>query len=91
MKAPAKFFTQVGLSAEVQSDHGSNFTSGLFENMIKLLGTTQYWSTTHHRQSKRVKEKFHLTLKTMILTYCLDMGSEWDDGTDPLSSVRDNV
>ena len=76
----------------VQSDQGSNFTSGLFEGVMKSLGIRQYKSTAYHPQSQGVVERFHLTLKTMIRAYCLDTGSEWDDGIDLLLfSVRDSV
>ena len=92
VKALIKFFTQVGLPTMVQSDQGSNFTSGLFERVMKSLGIKQYKSTAYHPQSQGVVERFHLTLKTMIRAYCLETGSEWDDGIDLLLfSVRDSV
>lgn len=92
VKALIKFFTQVGLPTMVQSDQGSNFTSGLFEQVMKSLGIQQFKSTAYHPQSQGVVERFHLTLKTMIKAYCLDTGSEWDDGMDLLLfSVRDSV
>lgn len=92
VKALVKFFTQVGLPKEVQSDQGSNFTSGLFEKVMKSLGIKQYRSTAYHPQSQGAVEKFHHTLKTMIRGYCLDTGSEWDDGIGLLLfAVRDGV
>lgn len=92
VKALVKFFTQVGLPVEVQTDQGSNFTSGLFEKVMKSLGITQYRSTAYHPQSQGVVERFHHTLKTMIRAYCLETGSEWDDAIDLLLfSIRDSV
>ena len=38
VRALIKFFTQVGLPAIVQSDEGSNFTSRMFEQVMKTLG-----------------------------------------------------
>ncbi|XP_063600010.1 uncharacterized protein LOC134776228 [Penaeus indicus] len=92
VKALIKFFTQVGLPAVVQSDQGSNFTSKLYENVMKSLGIQQCRSSVYHPQSQGVVERFHYTLKTMIKAFCLETGSEWDEGIDLLLfSVRDSV
>ena len=92
VKALIRFFTQFGLPIIVQSDQGSNFTSGLFEKVMKSLGIQQFRSTAYHPQSQGVVERFHFTLKTMIKAYCTETGSEWDDCIDLLLfSVRDSV
>jgi len=92
VKALINFFTQVGLPTVIQSDQGSNFTSRLYEQVMKSLGIQQCRSTVYHPQSQGVVERFHYTLKTMIKAFCLETGSEWDEGIDLLLfSVRDSV
>ena len=42
VKALVKFFTFVGLPKTVQSDQGSNFMSGIFQQVMHELGIKQY-------------------------------------------------
>ena len=44
-KALINFFTLVGLPKEIQSDQGSNFMSGLFQQVVYQLGAKQIKST----------------------------------------------
>ena len=80
MKALTKFFTLVGLPKSIQSDQGSNFTSGLFQEVMYELGIEQYTSSAYHPESQGALERFHQTLKNMIRTYCLDFEKDWDEG-----------
>ncbi|XP_069975925.1 uncharacterized protein [Penaeus vannamei] len=91
-KALIKIFTRVGLSTLVQLDKGSHFTSRLYEKFMKSLGIQQCRSTVYHPQSQGVVERFHYSLKTMIKAFCLETGSEWDEGIDLLLYlIRNNV
>ena len=72
VKALVKFFTFVGLPKSVQSDQGSNFMSGIFQQVIHELGITQYKSLPYHPKSQSALERFHQTLKNMIRSYCFD-------------------
>ncbi|MDA3074185.1 DDE-type integrase/transposase/recombinase, partial [Campylobacter sp. JMF_10 EL2] len=72
VKALVKFFTFVGLPKSVQSDQGSNFMSGLFQQVMHELGIKQYRSSAYHPESQGALERFHQTLKNMIRTYCFD-------------------
>ena len=80
VKALTKFFTLVGLPKSIQSDQGSNFTSGLFQELTYELGIEQYTSSAYHPESQGALERFHQTLKNMIRTYCLDFEKDWDEG-----------
>ena len=51
VKLLVKFFTFIRLPKVVQSDHGSNFMSGLFQRIIFLLGIQQVKSTAYHPQT----------------------------------------
>ena len=66
VKALVKFFTFVGLPKSVQSDQGSNFMSGIFQQVMHELGITQYKSSPYHPESQGALERFHQTLKNMI-------------------------
>ena len=37
-------------------------------------------SCTYYPESQGALERFHQTLKSMLLIYCLDCGPEWDEG-----------
>ena len=66
VKALTKFFTLVGLPSSIQSDQGSNFMSGVFQQVMHELGITQYKSSAYHPQSQGALERWHQTLKTMM-------------------------
>ncbi|XP_069980180.1 uncharacterized protein [Penaeus vannamei] len=92
VKALINFFSQVGLPTVIQSDQGSNFTSRLYEKVMKSLGIQQCRSTVYHPQSRGVVERFHYILKIMIKAFSLETGYEWDEGIDLLLPlIRDSV
>ena len=72
VNALVKFFTFVGLPKSIQSDQGSNFMSGIFQQVMYELGIKQYKSSAYHPESQGALERFHQTLKNMIRSYCFD-------------------
>lgn len=80
VKALIKFFTMVGLPRSIQSDQGTNFMSGLFQQVMYQLGMKQYKSSAYHPESQGVLERFHQTLKNMLQMYCVDKEKQWDEG-----------
>ena len=92
VKALIKFFTFVGLPISVQSDQGSNFMSGIFQQVMHKLGIKQYRSSAYHPESQGALERFHQTLKNMIRSYCFDTEKDWDEGIHLLLlAVRESV
>ena len=92
VKALIKFFTFVGLPKSVQSDQGSNFMSGKFQQVMHELGIKQYRSSAYHPESQGALERFHQTLKNMIRSYCFDTEKDWDEGINLLLfAVRESV
>ena len=92
VKALIKFFTFVGLPKSVQSDQGSNFMSGIFQQIMHELGIKQYRSSAYHPESQGALERFHQTLKIMIRSYCFDTEKDWDEGIHLLLfAVRESV
>ena len=91
-KALVNLFTLVGLPKEIQSDQGSNFMSGLFQQVVFQLGAKQIKSSAYHPESQAALERFHSTLKNMIRTYCLDNEKDWNEGISLLLfAVRESV
>ena len=87
-----KFFTFVGLPRSVQSDQGSNFMSGIFQQVMHELGIKQYTSSAYHPESQSALDRFHQTLKNMIRSYCFEIEKDWDEGIHlVLFTVRESV
>ncbi|XP_059850646.1 uncharacterized protein LOC132407731 [Hypanus sabinus] len=61
-----KFFTYFGLPKEIQSDQGSNFMSGLFQQIVYKLGAKQITLSAYHPESQGALERFHSTLKNVL-------------------------
>lgn len=80
VRALIRFFAQVGIPREIQSDQGSNFTSKVFKEAMSRLGVRQILSTAYHPQSQGVLERFHQTLKSTLRAYCEQYSREWDEG-----------
>ena len=92
VKALVKFFTFVGLPKSVQSDQGSNFMSGIFQQVVHELGITQYKSSAYHPEGQGALERFHMTLKNMTRSYCFYIEKDWDEGIHLLLfAVRESV
>ena len=92
VKALINFFTFVGLPKSVQSDQGSNFMSGIFQQVMHELGIKQFRSSAYHPESQGALERFHQTLKNMIRSYCFDTEKDWDEGIHLLLfAVRESV
>ena len=92
VKALTKFFSLFGLPKSIQSDQGSNFMSGVFQQVIPELGIKQYNSSAYHPESQGSLERFHQTYKNMIRTYCFDTEKDWDEGVHLLLfAARESV
>ena len=70
----------MGLPKTVQSDQGSNFTAGVFQQVISQLGIKQNVFSAYHPQSQGALERFHQTLKSMLREYCHEQDKDWDEG-----------
>ena len=91
-KALIHFFTLVGLPKAIQSDQGSNFMSGIFQQVMHELQITQYRSSAYHPESQGALERFHQTLKNMLRAYCVDNARDWDEGVQfVLFAARETV
>ena len=92
VKALIKFFSMVGLPRSIQSDQGTNFMSGIFQQVMYGLGIKQYKYSAYHPESQGALERFHQTLKNMIRSYCFDTEKDWDEVVHLLLfAVRESV
>ena len=80
VKALIKFCSTFGLPKFIQSDQGSNFMSRLFAKVVKQLKIKHQVSSAYHPESQGALERFHQTLKSMLRTYCMAQGKDWEDG-----------
>ena len=80
VKALVKFFTLVGIPRSIQTDQGSNFMSGIFQQVVQQLGIQSRHSSAYHPESQGALEWFHQTLKNMLTSYCNTHGRDWDEG-----------
>ena len=62
VKARVKLFIFIGLPRSVQYDQGTNFMSGIFQQVMYKLGIKQYKSSTYHPESQGALERFNQTL-----------------------------
>lgn len=60
------------------SDRGSNFTSKLFKNCLKLLRVKQLLTTAFRPQTNGSLERFHRPLKDFLKAFVNDSQSNWD-------------
>lgn len=85
------FFTLFGLPRQIQSDRGTNFTSHLFESVVKELNSHHVTSSAYRPQSQGCLERFHQTLKSMLKKFCMESTRDWDDQLDwLLFAVRES-
>ena len=62
VKALIKFFTMVGLPRSIQANQGTNFMSGLFQQVMYQLGIKQVKSSAYHPKSQGALKRFHQAL-----------------------------
>ncbi|MBW0590400.1 hypothetical protein O181_130115 [Austropuccinia psidii MF-1] len=68
--------SHTGLFKNIISDRDPKFTSALWTNLPKLLGTKLSFSTAYHPQTDGLAERMIQTLEDMIrrfCSYCLEL------------------
>lgn len=79
-KVLVQSFSVFGLPNVVQTDQRTNFKSKTFAQVLKVLEVKHVISSSYHPESQGALEKFHQTLKSMLLKYCIDTGGACDEG-----------
>lgn len=80
VKALVKFFSLFGLPKVIQTDQGSNFMSRVFAQVTKQLNIKHCHSSAYHPESQGALERFHQMLKSMLRSFCLESGKDWNEG-----------
>lgn len=80
VKALSQFISIFGIPKVVQSDQGSNFSSHMFAQVLKQLGVKHSQSSAYHAQSQGALERFHQTLKSLLRSFCTELGKDWEEG-----------
>ena len=70
VKALIKFFSTFGLPKIVRTDQGTNFLSGIFEQVLKSLSISHRISSAYHPELQGALERWHQTLKSVLRKYC---------------------
>jgi transposase InsO family protein len=74
-----EIFSRLGCPQTLSSDRGTNFMSGLFQEICKLLNVKRINSTAFNPQMQGKVEKFHLGLNQTMSHYVNKYGSDWDE------------
>ena len=80
LKALTQFMSVFGIPKIVQSDQGTNFTSKMFADVLGKLHVKHVQSTAYHPESQGAIERFHQTLKSLLRSYCTELGHDWEEG-----------
>ncbi len=80
VKALLQFISVFGIPKVIQSDQGSNFSSHMFAQVLKLLRVKHNQLSEYHTQSQGALERFHQTLKSLLRAYCTELGRDWEEG-----------
>ena len=67
-----------GVPAEILSDRGQAFLSGLMKEVETLLGFHKVNTTAYHPQTDGLVERFHRTLTAMLAKTVQSGGRDWD-------------
>jgi len=68
-----------GPSATVLSDSGPHFCSTFFQGVYSLLGVSNLYFTTYHRQTSGQVERYNGTIVGQLRTYVEDHQGRWDE------------
>ena len=63
--------------ARLLSDRGASFTSNVIEELCKILGIKQLWTTPYHPQTNGLVERLHQMIMHMIRKLGEDKKADW--------------
>ncbi|KAL0152472.1 hypothetical protein M9458_052195 [Cirrhinus mrigala] len=70
--------SRVGIPAEILTDQGTPFMSGLMVDLCRLLWVKQLRTTVYHPQTDGLVERFNQTLKQMLRRVAAEDRQDWD-------------
>ncbi|XP_076062417.1 uncharacterized protein LOC143037752 [Oratosquilla oratoria] len=77
-------FSRLGMPKEILSDRGTQFTSGMMDEFLRLLSIRGIRTTPYHPQCNGLCERFNGTLKKMLRRMMNEQPKEWPRFIAPL-------
>ena len=77
-EALLEVFCRVGFPAEVLSDRGAQFTSGLMQEIGRLVRVKQIFTTPYNPRCNGLCERVNGVLKAMLKKMCQEKPQDWD-------------
>ena len=77
-------FSRVGIPKEILSDRGTQFTSGMMDELLRLLACKGLRTSPYHPACNGLCEKFNGTLKRMLKRMTSEQPKEWPRFISPL-------
>ena len=77
-EALVEMFSRVGIPDEMLTDCGSQFTAEVMKEVSRLLSLQQLTTTPYHPMCNGLVERFHATMKQMLLRMCAERPKDWD-------------
>ena len=82
-----RFIVVFGVLAKLLSNHGTNFTSALVEELCAMFGIPKCRTTAYHMQCNGQVEWFHQMLFRMIGKLASDKKAQWEQHLPELLRV----
>ena len=79
-----EIFCRIGIPRQVLSDRGTQFTSAMMAELLRLLSIEGLRTTPYHPQCNGLCEKFNGTLKRMLRRMAAEQPKEWPRYISPL-------
>ena len=70
-------FSRVGFPRQILSDRGTQFTSAMMDELLRLLSVEGLRTTPYHPQCNGLCERFNGTLKKMLRRMTAEQPKEW--------------
>lgn len=78
LKALPNFMLTFGIPKVIQTEMGLTFMSRQLPKVLQQLKISHNISSAYHPQSQGALERFHQTLKSLLGSHCLELGSDWE-------------
>ena len=66
-----------GIPESITTDNGSQFSSGIWQQLLEVWGIKAHFTTPYHPQSNGLVERFHRRLKESLNALALDEPENW--------------
>lgn len=67
------------------SDNGSQFSAKFFQNVCRIMGVKNLYTTSYHPRTNGQTERFNRTICSALRHYVNDNQRDWDDYSDVLT------